>query len=129
MRLRTADDMYTSRLSRPVEVGGFWPHQFPPPRKGVALDLAVDAFVNEGRWIVQCPWCGGAQLVSPETFSVLCVECANNGIGGMSVPVRWPDEAPAIEAALVQRPAPRHMNWRPGETVDDLLAENEQRGL
>lgn len=55
----------------------------------------------------------------------LCGTCFNAEIGGEYRPIVWPDDAGEIESLLVVRPLPVHMNWRPGETLADLAAEND----
>lgn len=84
-------------------------------------DIAVR--VNHGRWIVDCPveGCSAAQLASDTDHRFVCVECAAGPYR-----VVWPEEREAIEQVLEGRPQPAR-NWEPGETVDDLHAENEVR--
>lgn len=97
---------------------------------GVALGVeSLIPFVNDGRWIVQCPDCGGSQLASPEMDRFFCVDCLNVGTDGNWIVVAWPDGVAAIEAALSARPDVRTRNWRPNETVGALLAENHMAGL
>lgn len=84
------------------------------------------AYVNHGRWVADCPTagCGGAMLVL-KGGEFLCGTCFNAEIGGEYRPIVWPDDAGEIESLLVVRPLPVHMNWRPGETLADLAAEND----
>lgn len=104
----------------------------------VAISGDVYAEVNQGRWIVQCPaaGCGGAMVVTTTTPIYMCVDCANAGNGGQWYQVVFPDavELVAIERELLKRPARMpaqavNRNWKPGETVDDLIAENTARGI
>jgi hypothetical protein len=76
----------------------------------------VDAYVNHGRWVVNCPSCPSAALAGV-TFA--CSECGFGPAG-----VQWPEEAALIEAALRPRPLVNR-NWVPGESVTDLVRENE----
>lgn len=78
--------------------------------------------VNHGRWIIECP-CGNAD-VAPDDGWFLCVSCWNAGVGGEWRPVRFPFLRTGIEAALIVRPA-GNRNWRPPETVDQLVVEND----
>lgn len=80
----------------------------------------VQARVNHGRWIVDCPACPSAVLAGV-TFR--CAEC---GYG--PAPVAWPEEAALIEAALAPRLL-ENRNWLPGETVFDLERENALHGV
>ena len=41
----------------------------------------------------------------------------------------WPANVAAIEAVLLQRPDPQTRNWRPGEAMGVLRAENEAHGV
>lgn len=84
---------------------------------------AVQAYVNEGRWVVSCPDCAGAQLACRTDHRFLCNECANYAVDGLWRPVVWPADADAVEQALVERRLPRTRNWVPGETPDGLRLE------
>lgn len=83
---------------------------------------ATPAYLNHGRWVVDCPDCNGAQLACRTDHRFMCNECGNVVIAGLWRMVSWPADLDAIEAALAGRPI-HNQNWRPGETVDDLLAE------
>jgi hypothetical protein len=91
---------------------------------GTALaDEAIPIVVNHGRWVVECPDCGSAQLGCRSDHRFMCSECANVVIGGLWRRVVWPKHAAAIEDELAERPWPKNQNWTPGETVADLRAE------
>lgn len=47
---------------------------------------------------------------------------------GQAYEVIFPDSRAEIEAVLRSRPS-KYMNWRPGETVELLIAENEMLGV
>ncbi len=138
--IQRATDSYLMRLTMPVEQKGHWHLHHrgvdaPTVREMAALELVVDIVltpvVNDGRWIVQCPHCGGAQLASPNWARFLCVDCANVAFGGRWLGVEWPDEqlVTAGEAALVARPDILTRNWDPtSETIGALLAENVIHG-
>lgn len=81
----------------------------------------VDAYVNHGRWVADCPLCNGAELVAPGE-AMLCGSC------GATHTVVFPDHATDIEEALAKRPAMKR-NWNPDETVDELIAQNIERGI
>jgi hypothetical protein len=85
------------------------------------------AFVNQGRWITSCPQprCPGTSFVwinGPYQF--LCNVCANLGIRCRWRPVIVPNDWRDIERVLFERYVPVERNWTPGETLDDLLAQN-----
>lgn len=90
----------------------------------------IVAFVNEGRWIVECPFCHSAQVGSPDDPRFLCV-CANDPVLGAYLQVEYP--APAdrarIEDALSARTWVGNVNWLPEETANDLVAENIEQGV
>ena len=79
----------------------------------------MKAYVNHGRWVADCPipFCGQAWLADR-----IPVECEN--CGQPPGPIEWPTEQERIESLLAVRPVPQTRNWLPGETVDDLIAEN-----
>lgn len=90
--------------------------------------LGVAAYVNEGRWVVECPDCLGAQLAAREDRRFLCHCCGNVAIGGHWRPVAWPEDVPGIEAALELRPEV-NAHWLPGESVAHLKRENAEHGI
>lgn len=79
----------------------------------------VAAHVNYGRWVADCS-CGGAELVAPDML-FLCGSC------GRRCPVSWPDDVQSIGMLLSCRPVEAR-NWRPDETVHDLVDENGRWG-
>lgn len=85
-------------------------------------EIAVSVYANHGRWVVECPDCSGAQMASPDDPRFMCTICANVAVEGMWRPVTWPTEAVAIDDVLSARPL-LNRNWIPGETLDDLAAE------
>ena len=106
--------------------------QLPPPLSSVA-EGAEPAYarVYRGTWIADCPaaGCAGAEAVWKTTRLLWCATCHNADIGGAWRPVLVPDDAFAIEAALMRRPVEQSRNWQLPETVDDLLRENAEHGL
>jgi hypothetical protein len=92
---------------------------------------AVQARVNHGRWLADCPTphCRNACYVDPADPRFLCVECVNPLAEGRWLPVEFPDDRDEIEAALLARPVPATRNWTPGETVEQLRAENAEEGI
>lgn len=82
----------------------------------------VQVYGNHGRWVVECPDCGGAQLACRTDHRFMCNECANIAVGGLWRPVVWPDNVQAIEAEMESRPE-KNQNWLPGETLEQLRDE------
>lgn len=85
---------------------------------------SVPALVNHGRWVVACPDCPGAQLACLSDPRFMCTDCGNVGNLGRWRPVVMPANPKAVEEALARRPV-ELQNTEPGQTVADLLAENE----
>lgn len=84
----------------------------------------VAAYVNQGRWVADCPNCGGGMFTEPGWPRGCCLDC------GTSYQVKHPAErtVAAAEKALLARPV-SHRNWNPQtETPARLAAENRKRG-
>ena len=147
-RFVTAEDRYSATDDNPdhspaeAVVYRFWRHHHgavPAPLagqlrgpwpQGLHDQLTAHAYVNHGRWCVDCPYgCGSAQYASHSDRRFFCVDCANRG-DPRWVPVAWPSELEltTIEAVLSVRPDPTTQNWRPGEAIDELTAENTGHG-
>ena len=77
------------------------------------------AYVNQARWVADCPDCTGAELVAPgDPF--LCGSCFNEAIGYRWRPVRWPAGGRgAVEAMLLARVCQDHGRWEPGHACYD----------
>lgn len=102
------------------------------PRSDVSEDERAVAYVNHGRWMIDCPFgCGAAQEADPDWPLTLCVHCWNEPVGGAWIRVEWPSPKTAekIERMLVVRPDETTRNWRPGETVAMLGQENVDHGV
>lgn len=95
----------------------------PPDDGGTVEGHAVRAYVNHGRWVADCLFCGGAVMAPVDDPRFLCGECLNRQVGGRMVALELPADRDEIEAELLKRPNAINRNWRPGETVDDLAAE------
>lgn len=79
----------------------------------------VYAEYNHGRWIVCCSSCPSAELV--KMIGDPAFHCTNCGYDGL---VLWPQDPDAIERTVSIRPRAENRNWKPGESVDELAAEN-----
>ena len=100
--------------------------------------LRAYAEVNDGRWIVRCPFCPSAQLAHRDDRLFQCVGtdprtgatlgCLNERNGGHPVEVVWPAHVEEAEKVLLARPQEAR-NWLPhrGETVEFLKRENHER--
>lgn len=82
------------------------------------------AYVSAARWVSDCPVCNAGISLHREWPVGRCLGC-----GSVFKNIRWPHDFDAIEDALVLRLNRTTQNWQPTETVDDLIAENDQRGV
>lgn len=80
------------------------------------------ARIDWGRWLIDCD-CGTSLIVNPDWPYAPCPEC-----GTVHRVIVFPENREAIEAAINQR-AQKAQFWSPGETVDELQAENRAHGI
>ncbi|WP_328860882.1 hypothetical protein [Streptomyces sp. NBC_00306] len=90
-----------------------WPR--PKGQSGVTLIARIDA----GRWVVQCPDCDSAQVVSPEDTRFWCVTCQPDAW----TRVRFPADPAAVEESVASKPARDRFWW----ADDDTSAFNKPR--
>lgn len=91
------------------------------------------AYLNHGRWIVDCPICNSARSLDVNTNRAplewgeqfVCLDC---GAGPMKVAYPADGLKGQVEVAIMGRPV-HAQNWNPTEKVADLLAENKTRGF
>lgn len=102
----------------------------PTPVGDAASSVKLQVMCRQGRWIVQCPGCKAAQKASTGVPMFYCDVCRNPGTDPphLRVHVEWPEDWEAIDAVLDCRPARAFQNWLPGETLADIVAENEAAG-
>lgn len=114
------------RLSTPADVRAFW--QAYASRLGVPLvpqDTAVVAYVNESRWVADCPACNGGMAAWPENAQACCLDCG--GVYTLTFP---PASDIAKAAAVLEARPTAARNWRPErEKIAALVAENLARGV
>ena len=106
------------------------------PQPGNAVKGEVQARVNQGRWLCDCPnpGCGGALVVSFKDRFFVCTTCGSPENGGAWYRVAFPPQKEQIERELLKRPAKdawraHNRNWELGETVDDLRQQNRDKGI
>lgn len=142
MHLQRADASYLARVTTqfhaddPPSQQGFWrlhAQGFNPPGPDtpVTLQVLAQAFIGNGAWRIQCPWCPGSnQFANPETQTkFVCTYCANAEVGFNWVGIEWPVDRDEIEEALIARQNPTRMNWWPHEAPEHLHAENIENGV
>ena len=106
----------------------------------VAERKTVNARVDFGRWMADCPDCNGCEYVDPDDPFFFCLSCGNVMLEGYARRVVFPKNMAEIEKELVRRPVndligsndvDRAMkarpiypglsrSWNPHETVTDL---------
>jgi hypothetical protein len=95
----------------------------------IQADQEAPAYVNHGRWIVDCP-CGGAECVTEDDKVFYCLSCGNAQVNGNFIRVKFPNqvERDKFEKSLALRPESLR-NWIPGETPADIASENRKHGI
>ncbi len=83
----------------------------------------IRARIEAGSWLADCP-CKGAQYVR-RGEQMLCGDCGADH----DVEFPPPKKQERIEHLLGLRPNQVNRNWTPGETVEDLEAENIDHGV
>lgn len=101
----------------------------------------VDAHINHGRWMAECPaGCGHAIVAGrpPDGGDNTLYICLSPPLmcpaAKVWYVVRYPRLKRAIERVLMKRPTKRpfyasHRNWFVGETVPELKKQNEEMGV
>lgn len=110
-------DVYQVREIEDVPL--FW--RIAAGRELTRSEATLDAYISHGRWVADC-FCGGGIVASPELVEAACTDCAT------VFPIRFPEARPEIEQALLARPEEKNRNWRPGESIDQIQAENAEHG-
>jgi hypothetical protein len=102
--------------------------RFGDQRQVHPADVATVAFVNEGRWVVNCPECFSGAAVDVDEGVARCYECgAVYATATETLVLPSPQTIAAIDEALGARGDRRAMNWT-GETTAALRRENKQHG-
>jgi len=83
----------------------------------------IAAQIRGNAWVIQCE-CGAGNATDPQWQIACCFAC-----GAVHRQVVFPKDAAAIEKVLLERPKVQNRHWMPGETVDDLIAENVAHGV
>lgn len=92
--------------------------------------MKATAYVNHGRWIIDCPDDGCHAGLKAIDTGIACdcmdeVVCDHPAIPhGLAIDITYPDQQDEITRLLDLRPKRGNRNWTPGETVAELKAEN-----
>jgi len=132
-KIRTAEDILGRRRRRPFKsFSEFYRHY---ARRSLSVspeDLYPDTIlaprVNHGRWIIDCPFCSGADFYWQSSPFFFCTSCGNNYTDKV-IPVKVTKNKEKIEAILMRRPNEVNRNWELGETIKQLEWENKDRGV
>lgn len=101
------------------------------------MEIRAQVFLSWGKWVADCPrGCGNAEHFGPDPESGhvggltgSTYTCGSAGHGcGLVCPADWPSNVADIEAMVAGRPVSKR-NWRPGEDLHELLAENIEHGI
>lgn len=111
-------DVYQVRELKDVPL--FW--RIAAGRELTRSETTLDAYISHGRWVADCS-CSGGIVASPELDEAACTDC------GTVFPIRFPEARPEIEKVLLARAEDKNRNWRPGETIGQLQAENAEHGV
>lgn len=91
-------------------------------------DKPAYAHISHSRIVADCPNCNNAEFVWRDgPYIMACANCGNADIGNKLRVVIMPEILGGIEELLMKRPNPATRNWIPGETLEQLEAENEER--
>jgi hypothetical protein len=77
----------------------------------------LTAYVSANRWVADCPNCAAGIAAWAQNPRGCCLGC------GLIYTIAFPTGWLEAEKVLLDR-APRYRHWLPGETVDQLKAEN-----
>lgn len=129
-KIQTHEDAQPYRGMRDFTADMWRAYQGSPPPQEAGAQGVVDAVVNHGRWLVDCPGgCRGAQIVSDQWAYFVCVECGSPENGGQLYRLRFPARRVPMEQLLLRRSDERTRNWKVGETEADLQRENDDHGI
>lgn len=90
-------------------------------------DVDVYPRCEQGRWLVDCPFCSGAQFASKTDPRFFCIGCLCEQVGAKWLRVVWPDGLGEIEEALRVRET-KDVYYLPGETAADIHEQNREQG-
>lgn len=119
----TIASMIRSGRVVPPQVAG-WLQRIP-----LAVDHpALTPYINHGRWVVNCPFCQGAEVIWNDDLCFLCLSCFNNKANFQPIKVTFPKLRQTLEQILNKRPLAANRNWA-GESVQQLKDENKLAGV
>ena len=126
MKIKTVEDLISGDLSAPVVEVAFliWSQGRRNLPQRVNSRVKAIARVDHGRWLADCPFCTGAEMVSKQDHRFFCHSCLNAEVNGDWIGVQFPSNVAAIEEVLLERANSTNRHWYPHESVEDLRKEN-----
>lgn len=122
-------DFIRNILALMIKAGRAIPSQMIQVLQGKPLEMAeiapVLAYINHGRWVADCPFCPGAELIFQDDPTFLCLSCFNQEANFKSLSIAFPLNTNKIEAILEGRPIIGGRNWEPPKTLNALIEENK----
>jgi len=94
-----------------------------PITEEISADKPLNAYVNHGRWVVECE-CGGAEKAWEEGL-FMCQSCWNSKHQHKLRLAIFPKKRVEIEDLLSVRPL-ENRNWLPSENLEYLKADNKK---
>lgn len=88
----------------------------------------VSAYLNWGRWVADCPFCRGAEVVGKQSKLFFCLSCGMIENGHHTMAVRFPEDIAEIEAALADEPVARQ-NWQATGNMGLAAAERQREAV
>jgi hypothetical protein len=89
---------------------------------------SVKAYVLRSNWVARCPTCRNVMFVQfGEPF--YCCDCYMQFNDHHAMNVQYPKQVWEIEQILLMRPNPLNRNWLLGETLEDLISEQQAQGI
>lgn len=126
-------DFVRQIIAKMIKAGRAVPPEMAKILRGGPLEIAevapVEAYINHGRWVADCPFCPGAEIVWREDATFFCLSCFNEQADFRCVPIAFPLNAGEIENILERRPVAATRNWLPHETAKALRDENRREGV
>lgn len=72
----------------------------------------VTARIDAGRWVADCPYCAGGEVVSKTAKVFFCQSCGMVADGGRVRVVVFPEDLKGVEALVTDLP-PNQRFWTP----------------
>jgi len=118
-------------FSKRTYLSPYWAHLRPVLgfSEEIAEELVAYGVIYTGGWVVPCPFCQGQENAQLDEPFFRCCSCWNRAADFKALRVIYPTEVDQIEALVMKRPNGKSRGWVRGQTLDDLRAENEARGL